>query len=50
MAESAFSAFKRIFDEHVKAVRWKNVIKELLFKASIYNMFISVNPKVMDNW
>lgn len=44
-AESAFSAFKRIFGEHVKAVRWKNVVKELMLKASIYNMFISMNPK-----
>jgi len=44
-AESAFSAFKRIFGEHVKAVRWKNIIKELMLKASIYNMFISMNPK-----
>lgn len=45
MAESAFSAFKRMFGEHVKAVRWKNMVKELLLKASIYNMFISMNPK-----
>jgi len=44
-AESAFSAFKRIFGEHVKAVRWKNIIKGLMLKASIYNMFISMNPK-----
>lgn len=44
-AESAFSAFKRIFGEHVKAVKWKNMVKELLLKASIYNMFISMNPK-----
>jgi transposase len=44
-AESAFSAFKRMFGEHVKAVRWKNMVKELMLKASIYNMFISMNPK-----
>lgn len=44
-AESAFSAFKRLFGEHVKAVKWKNMVKELLLKASIYNMFISMNPK-----
>ncbi len=45
VAESAFSAFKRIFGEHVKAVKWKNMVKELMLKASIYNMFITMNPK-----
>lgn len=45
IAESAFSAFKRMFGEHVRAVRWKNMVKELMLKASIYNMFISMNPK-----
>ncbi len=45
VAESAFSAFKRTFGEHVKAVKWKNMVKELMLKASIYNMFIAMNPK-----
>ncbi len=45
VAESAFSAFKRMFGEHIKAVRWKNMVKELILKASIYNMFIAMNPK-----
>ncbi len=45
IAESAFSAFKRTFGEHVKAVKWKNMVKELMLKASIYNMFIAMNPK-----
>lgn len=45
IAESAFSAFKRMFGEHVKAVKWKNIVKELMLKASIYNMFISMNPR-----
>lgn len=45
IAESAFSAFKRMFGEHVKAVKWKNMVKELMLKASIYNMFIAMNPK-----
>ncbi len=44
-AESVFYAFKRIFGEHVKAVKWKNIVKELMLKASIYNMFIAMNPK-----
>ena len=41
---TAESAFKRIFGEHVKAVKWKNMVKELMLKASIY-MFIAMNPK-----
>jgi len=43
--ESVFSAFKRIFGEHVKAVRWKNMVKELMLMTSIYNMFIAMNTK-----
>jgi len=44
VVESAFSTFKRIFGEHVKAVKWKNIVKELILKASIYNMFMAMNP------
>jgi len=44
MVESAFSAIKRMFGEHIKSVRWKNIVKEIMLKASIYNMFISMNP------
>ncbi|MEO9365615.1 MULTISPECIES: hypothetical protein [Candidatus Nitrosocaldus] len=36
MAESAFSAFKCIFGEHVRAVRWKNMVREPMLKTSIY--------------
>jgi hypothetical protein len=42
MAESAFSCIKRIFGEHVKSVRWKNMVNELLLKASIYNTFLGM--------
>jgi len=45
IAESVFSSFKRIFGEYVKAVRWKNMVKELMLKASIYNMFMVMNPR-----
>jgi len=45
IAESVFSSFKRIFGEYVKAVRWKNMVKELMLKASIYNMFMAMNPR-----
>lgn len=45
VAESVFSAFKRIFREHAKAVKWKNMVKELILKASIYKVSGVMNPK-----
>lgn len=44
MAESAFSSIKRIFGEHITSVKWANIVKELLLKASIYNLFMAMNP------
>jgi len=43
MAESAFSCMKRVFGEHVRSVRWRSMVKELILKAYIYNMFTSMN-------
>jgi len=43
MAESAFSSIKRIFGEYITSVRWKNIVNELLLKASIYNLFMKMN-------
>ncbi len=34
-----------IFGELLKAVGWKNMVKKLMLNASIYNMFIAINPK-----
>jgi len=45
MAESAFSCIKRIFGEHITSVKWNNIVNELLLKASIYNLFMSMNPQ-----
>jgi hypothetical protein len=45
MAESAFSCLKRIFGEHITSVKWSNIVNELLLKASIYNLFMSMNPQ-----
>ena len=45
MAESAFSSIKRIFGEHITSVKWSNIVNELLLKASIYNLFMSMNPQ-----
>jgi hypothetical protein len=43
MAESAFSCLKRTFNELICAVGWPNIVKELLLKASIYNLFTKMN-------
>jgi hypothetical protein len=40
MAESAFSSIKRTFGEHVLSIKWKNIVNELMLKASIYNLFM----------
>lgn len=42
MVEAAFSAFKRTFGEHVLAMQ--NMIKELIIKANLYNLFMSMKP------
>jgi len=42
MAESAFSSMKRTFGEYVRSVRWKNIVNELLLKASVYNTFVGM--------
>jgi hypothetical protein len=43
MAESAFSSLKRVFGEYICSVKWENIVKELLLKASIYNLFMKMN-------
>jgi len=43
MVESAFSCLKRVFGEYICAVKWPNIVKELLLKASIYNLFMKMN-------
>ena len=43
-AESAISSFKRTFGEHITSVRWSSIVNELLVKASVYNLFVGINP------
>jgi Transposase DDE domain len=43
MVESAFSSIKRVFGEYICAVKWPNIVKRLLLKASIYNLFMKMN-------
>jgi hypothetical protein len=44
IAESAISSLKRTFGEYIASTKWTNIIRELLIKASIYNLFIRMNP------
>jgi hypothetical protein len=39
MAETMFSSIKRMFGEYVSARKFPNMAKELILKASLYNMF-----------
>ena len=41
--ESVFSCIKRMFGrEYVTAIRFENMIKEMILKASLYNLFQSL--------
>jgi Transposase DDE domain len=42
IAETVFSCIKRMFGEYVTAVKFKNMIKEIMLKASLYNLFQSI--------
>jgi hypothetical protein len=40
IAETVFSSVKRTFGEYVTAKRFPNMVKEMILKASLYNLFI----------
>ena len=42
IAETVFSCIKRTFGEYVYSVKFKNMVKEMMLKASLYNKLISV--------
>jgi len=42
MAETVFSSIKRTFGEYVTARKFQNMAKELILKASLYNMFVTM--------
>ena len=42
IVETVFSCIKRTFGEYVYSVRLKNMIQEMMLKASLYNKMISV--------
>ena len=39
MAETVFSSIKRTFGEYVSAIKYQNMIKEMILKVSLYNLF-----------
>lgn len=39
IAETAFSTMKRMFGEYVSATHFQNMLKEMMIKISLYNMF-----------
>lgn len=39
MAETVFSSIKRMFGDYVTARKFPNMIKEVLLKTALYNMF-----------
>ena len=39
MVETVFSHMKRMFGEYVYAIQYLHMLKEVLSKASLYNMF-----------
>ncbi len=45
IAESAISALKRTFGQHITSIKWENIVNELLTKAAIYNLFISMKQR-----
>ena len=39
MAETAFSSIKRMFGEYTSVTRFLNMVKEMMIKVSLYNLF-----------
>jgi hypothetical protein len=41
-AEAVFSSMKRMLGEYVYSRKFPNMVKEMILKASLYNMFMSI--------
>jgi hypothetical protein len=39
MAETAFSSINRTYGEYICATKFKNMVKEMILKVSLYNLF-----------
>jgi len=42
IVETVFSSIKRTFGEFVYSVKFKNIVKEMMLKALLYNKMISI--------
>ncbi len=42
IVETVFSCIKRMFGEYVTAIRFENMVKEIMLKVSLYNWFQSI--------
>ena len=42
IAETVFSCIKRRFGEYVSAIKFENMVKEIMIKISLYNWFITM--------
>ena len=42
IVETVFSCIKRMFGEYVTAIRFENMVKEIILKASLYNWFQTI--------
>ncbi len=45
IVETVFSCIKRMFGEYVTAIRFENMIREMVLKASLYNWFQTITIK-----
>ena len=39
MTETVFSSIKRTYGEYVSAIKYQNMINEMILKVSLYNLF-----------
>jgi hypothetical protein len=46
MAETVFSTFKRFFGEYASSIKFKHMTKEMMIKASLYNIFTAISPGI----
>ena len=42
LVEIAFSAFKRMFGEHLCSLKWKNTVQEVRIKVATYNRLVDM--------
>lgn len=47
IVESVFSCMKRMFGEYVTAIKFENMLIEMILKASLYNLFQRITVKYL---